>query len=196
MNLPMKNEDIVREYAQAKDKNKQVEILADMNLCSRQEILDILQRHGAVSGSKKRTKSAQKKAPKKKVVWSGELTRELLRLSEQNTPKEEIAQRLGVDLLAVKNKLQRMKREQPEPLASQTVQQTTAPSNRLSDRLARAALYADFLSAADPDRLRDAQSMGKMAAEVSDLLWQIYDEFTQKKDPARSGNSQRREQVQ
>ena len=181
MNLPMQIEDIVREYVQAKDKNKQVEILADMNLCSRQEILDILTRNGAVTGLIKKKTPPQKKTRKKQVEWSAELTQELLRLNEQKVPKKEIAERLGVDELSVKNKLARMKTAQSGALIPQSLQQEAALASPISERLARAALYADLLAAAEPDRLRGgAQSMSKMAAEINRLLWQIYEEFAQK----------------
>ncbi len=42
MKLVMEKDEIVTMYRDAKDKKKQVEILADLNLCSQTEILDIL----------------------------------------------------------------------------------------------------------------------------------------------------------
>lgn len=45
--MQMSNEDIVREYNQAKSPMKQIAILADMNACSRQEIVEILKEAGS-----------------------------------------------------------------------------------------------------------------------------------------------------
>ena len=42
MNLQMSDTEIVRIYKQAKDKNKQIEILADLNLCEKDDILELL----------------------------------------------------------------------------------------------------------------------------------------------------------
>ena len=41
---------ICREYNTAADKNKQVRILAELNDCSKEVILEILSRNGAISG--------------------------------------------------------------------------------------------------------------------------------------------------
>lgn len=38
----MTNEEILRSYRQAQDKEKQIEILSDLNLCSKARIVDIL----------------------------------------------------------------------------------------------------------------------------------------------------------
>lgn len=46
MKLRMKDADICKEYREAKDKRMQVVILADMNLCQREDILRILMLNG------------------------------------------------------------------------------------------------------------------------------------------------------
>lgn len=44
--LYMSDGDIVKEWREAKDRNHQIQILAELNSCSREEIIDILKRAG------------------------------------------------------------------------------------------------------------------------------------------------------
>lgn len=44
--MQMSENEIVREYSTAKNKGHQVEILAELNLCSKQKIIDILKANG------------------------------------------------------------------------------------------------------------------------------------------------------
>ena len=46
MTRTMSDEEIVRNYREAKDKKKQVGILADLNVCKPEEIIEILKRGG------------------------------------------------------------------------------------------------------------------------------------------------------
>lgn len=46
--MKMTEADIIRDYLEAKDKNKQVGILADMNLCTKKEMAQYLADHGMV----------------------------------------------------------------------------------------------------------------------------------------------------
>lgn len=68
----MSDKEIVREYNEAKNKNEQITILADLNLMQESDIKDILAKNGIkVSGKrgrKKMEKAAEEKAPVKKVT--------------------------------------------------------------------------------------------------------------------------------
>ena len=46
--MKMTKDEIIRDYLEAKDKKKQVEILADMNLCTKKEMAQYLADHGMV----------------------------------------------------------------------------------------------------------------------------------------------------
>lgn len=46
--MKMTEDEIIRDYLEAKDKKKQVEILADMNLCTKKEMAQYLADHGMV----------------------------------------------------------------------------------------------------------------------------------------------------
>ena len=60
--MQMSNEEIVRNYREAKDKAKQLGILAELNACDKQKIKDILTEGGIDYRSFPRSKK-EKKAP-------------------------------------------------------------------------------------------------------------------------------------
>ena len=68
----MSDKEIVREYNEAKNKNEQITILADLNLMPESDIRDILTKNGIkVSGKRGRKnmeKATEEKAPVKKVT--------------------------------------------------------------------------------------------------------------------------------
>lgn len=65
--MVMTNEDIIKEFREAAVPTKQIAILADQNLCSKQEIADILIAGGCENVPKWYTKDkAPEKAPEKK----------------------------------------------------------------------------------------------------------------------------------
>lgn len=64
MKLAMEKDEIVTMYRDAKDKKKQVEILADLNLCSQAEILDILKAGGVSHRALPRTRKKAMSEPK------------------------------------------------------------------------------------------------------------------------------------
>ena len=47
--MHMSNEDIVKEYREAKDKKEQIKILADLNVCDKQEIIKVLINDGHIN---------------------------------------------------------------------------------------------------------------------------------------------------
>lgn len=62
--MQMTNEEIARSYREAKDKKKQIGILAELNLCSRTEIEYILRDEGLHPGYQRKPKEPKKAAKK------------------------------------------------------------------------------------------------------------------------------------
>lgn len=109
--------EICRSYAAAKDKNDQIKVLADLNACSTQEILDVLSAEGMISGVSKvsKQKALSDKAagsPKGKratpIEWTVDMEKELINLCEQKIKPMEIAERMGLDVEQVKRKKHRL----------------------------------------------------------------------------------------
>lgn len=95
---------ICREYRQAADKNKQVGILADLNDCKKEVVLEILSRHGEITGlpAKKKTEDvssfpgAKPAYSSKGFKWTPEADAEVSRLSKEGLKLNEIAERMGI----------------------------------------------------------------------------------------------------
>ncbi len=131
--------EIVQMYKEAKDKNAQIEILADMNTCSKDDILMILQNEGLISGVKK-TKAAEKRtkrgAPQTlafegeeedgrsvtelsergkrpgaqpRMTRSEEAKEQVRKLLEEGLTVLEVAERMGLDVTQVRNAVTRYK---------------------------------------------------------------------------------------
>lgn len=108
--------EICRSYAAAKDKNDQIKVLADLNDCSTQEILDVLTDGGMISGIPSKAKASRQKAlsgkaagkPKGKraagIEWTVDMTRELIECSEACMTPTDIAERMGLDVAQVRRK--------------------------------------------------------------------------------------------
>ncbi|MBR2132245.1 MAG: hypothetical protein IJ955_06870 [Oscillospiraceae bacterium] len=80
--MQMTNEEIVRHYRQAKDKKADIGVLADLNMCSKDEIRAILQDAGV-----------DPRCPVKRGAFSNE---EALRLYESGLIDAEIGKAVGV----------------------------------------------------------------------------------------------------
>ncbi len=81
---------IIRDYAQAKDKNEQIKILADLNGVSPEVIASFLMDKGIIAGGIK------KKQRKASFKWDAAADAEVSRLSKEGLQLKEIAERLGV----------------------------------------------------------------------------------------------------
>ena len=92
---------VVNDFKQAKDKNKQIQILSELNDCKKEDIIDILTRHGAIIGIpvKKELSGKVKKADPTK--WTPELDAEVSRLAKEGLKITEIAERLGIKKQAI-----------------------------------------------------------------------------------------------
>lgn len=97
--------EICREYRQAKNKNRQIEILAELNATKPQVILDILQANGCISGLTARLKQKPQQGKRQCAKWDEAMEKELRSLLEQGISNLEIAERLGVSEGAVRGKL-------------------------------------------------------------------------------------------
>ena len=65
MNLQMTEHEICQMFRDAKDKNEQISILADLNVCDSGTIIDVLSRNGFVPGLPKK-KMAEKQTKYKR----------------------------------------------------------------------------------------------------------------------------------
>lgn len=67
--MEMKPEDIRKEFQEAKDKRAQIKILSERNLCSREDIIEILKEQGIKEEDIPQTRGRrQKNATKKKTA--------------------------------------------------------------------------------------------------------------------------------
>lgn len=117
--------EIVQMYKEAADKNAQIEILADLNACSKDDILLVLQNEGLISGIKTKQKKnptttdavplsldkggrkTRKKEAHSRMMWT-EATKEQVRgLLREGLTVLEIAERMGLDFNQVRNAITR-----------------------------------------------------------------------------------------
>lgn len=156
--------EIIQSYRQAKNKNKQIGILADLAGTDKQEIIKILMEAGEVTGVK-----TQKKVPvskKSKVNWTPELTEDLLRLHDEGLKNMEIAERLGVDRKAVANKMNRLRTSETAVNITDTKQTAKADNTVLRDKFKRLSAMLDCLSAIEFGRMDDCQNIAYLISEA------------------------------
>lgn len=189
--MQMSEFEILQDYKSAKDKNKQISILADMNLCSCEEIIEILMKNGAVSGVKKK-KSTQR------INWTTEMENDVLRLSQEGDSIERIADKLGLKEGAVRSKLTRLNakkkqvrhpdvdityQKQPETILKDDLQQWEAVNKQIEGMIAAASELHGFvlaLYALNCDAAADAQVVLKTYAKrLSETLFDNLTEFQQ-----------------
>ena len=100
----MTYEEICRSYRLAANKSKQVDILADLNGCSPQDIIDILTENGEISGMPKKKKSKSQR-------WTVDDEKKLIECYENGIGNFEIAEKLGRDYKAVCDKIYNLKKK-------------------------------------------------------------------------------------
>lgn len=99
----MDEHQIVMDFKNAANKNKQIMILSQLNNCTTDDILEILANHGAITGIKRE----KKEEPKVKTVrgknteWTPELDAELKKLTAEGLSGDEIAERMGIKKQAI-----------------------------------------------------------------------------------------------
>lgn len=104
--------EITSMYKEAADKNAQIEILADLNVCSKREILKVLEEAGAISGVKaKKEGGGQSRGTKKaeKMTWTDEAKSKVRKFLEEGLTVLEVAERMGLDVTQVRNAVTRFK---------------------------------------------------------------------------------------
>lgn len=98
--MKMSDFEILRDYREAKDKNEQVKILADMNLCTQKEVVEFLAKHGINAKCRKCKNEA--KLEKLKVLHSQGMTDE--EMAEELSFVSEYVTQLRLRLGLSKNK--------------------------------------------------------------------------------------------
>ena len=116
--MEMTNEEICRSYRLAKDKNEHVARLADLNLCEKKTILNILAENGEITGIK--ISQASKTSPKKYTHFPPEVKEEIMRLTYDGVPPGKIAEMLGYTPEQIYSQLKYMRQkakafQPPEP---------------------------------------------------------------------------------
>lgn len=120
MELQMSEHEICQMYRDAKDKNEQISILADLNVCDSGTIIDVLSRNGFVPGLPVKSKTARNgfkgeittktgsKKRKPATQFTAETCAEIEKLYASGIWTGQIAERLGLDYKAVANKISNM----------------------------------------------------------------------------------------
>lgn len=101
--MVMTDEEVVRNYRQAKDRKGIIQILADLNATNKNSILDILERAGEIKPMEEQKADKQNPIRRKtgrppEVVFDEDVARQLY---EQGLVDREIAQRLDVTKNAI-----------------------------------------------------------------------------------------------
>ena len=97
-------EEICRSYRLAAHKSKQVNVLAVLNACSPQDIIDILTENGEISGMPKKKRSKPQK-------WTVDDEKKLIECYESGVSVVEIAERFGRDYKSVCDKIYNLKKK-------------------------------------------------------------------------------------
>lgn len=110
MELQMSEHEICQMYRDAKDKNEQVKILADLNVCDSGTIIDVLSRNGFVPGLPVKSKTAKNDSKKRKPAtqFTAEICAEIEKLYASGIWTGQIAKRLGLNYKAVADKISNM----------------------------------------------------------------------------------------
>lgn len=110
MSLQMSEHEICQMYRDAKDKNEQISILADLNVCDSGTIIDVLSRNGFVPGLPVKSKTAKNDSKKRKPAtqFTAEICAEIEKLYAEGVLIREISERIGHDYIATKNKIIKM----------------------------------------------------------------------------------------
>ena len=120
---------ICREFKQAKNKNEQIKILAELNDIDPQIILDILQKNGLISGIQRtlpKKGAPEKKKQKTNALWTPELIDSMVGLLDEGYTNGDIAERLGVDKHSVENKVYSLRKQGIIPKERRQVMPTKA----------------------------------------------------------------------
>lgn len=93
--MTMTESEICVSYRQAKNKNEQVKILADLNLCKPEDITELLARNGYITGTPQVKKQEEKKMPSKREN-SAVILERYIGLADIGFTVAEAAEALGI----------------------------------------------------------------------------------------------------
>lgn len=102
--------EIVQMYKEAADKNKQIKILAELNCCSKEEILNILAEEGCISGVKPKMEKNVNQVDKRQSErgkWIEERLKELQGLLDEGLEVSKIAERMGENKPSIHNAIRK-----------------------------------------------------------------------------------------
>lgn len=88
------DEELINLYKEAKDKNKQIGILADLKCCDVKEILEMLQENGLISGVEKKSEKGK---------WTPERLGELQHFLDEGLCYRDIGERMGENERCIRN---------------------------------------------------------------------------------------------
>ena len=94
------DEELINLYKEAKDKNKQIGILADLKCCDVKEILEMLQENGLISGVKKKSEKGK---------WTPERLGELQHFLDEGLCYRDIGERMGENEKCIMNAVRNYK---------------------------------------------------------------------------------------
>ncbi len=133
--MHMSEHEIIQMYKEAADKNAQIEILADLNVCSKQEILKVLEEAGAISGVKagKKGRAKEMKPRKERVFWSEEMKEEARQLLREEWTVLQTAEKMGLDFGQVQNAVTRYKLRGEKETPHQSAAPTASPQGEAGE---------------------------------------------------------------
>lgn len=169
---------IVNEYKQAKDKSNEVKILSELNVCSVDDIIELLTERGAITGIKQHTDSTTgvKKKRGENTVWTPELDAEVSRLFKEGMKITEISERLGIKKQAIydrRSHFNKMAKKFEEDFAPKVI--TEEKENDMKDIIKEAKPIEAKENAteviADSETVTEVEKTGEVEKlTVSDIL--------------------------
>jgi len=119
--------EICQQYRLAKDKNKQIQIIADLNACSVKEIMDVLKNNNLIAGMP--TNSAKRDKP---FAWTPQIEQETEKLLSEGISITEIAERYGTKPQTIYDKRKIRKKEREKMLKSVAKQDKPAAVEKIA----------------------------------------------------------------
>lgn len=105
--MEMTEYEIIKDYGEAKNKAEQIKILADLNMCSREEIINILDKNGIPhpGARTKRSNTKNKTQKRTRTAWDEQRIEQLRGFVNDGQTLLEISERFGVSPAAVSQQI-------------------------------------------------------------------------------------------
>lgn len=175
----MERHEIVQMYKEAKDKNAQIEILADLNACKKEEILTILQEEGLISGVKPPKKEAKKEQMRRgaKMIWTDEAKEKVRLLLSEGLTVLEVAERMGLDAVQVRNAVTRFKLRKSSAKEEKKEMPTKQKKRMPIDCVSLIRDYAKCITLISPDEVQNYKEIvGAFAGSIIEAADEILQE--------------------